>query len=64
MAAHDAFDPLWRDGRGNRSSRYRWLAAQLGIPPQECHIGMFDEQMCARVVDVCNTELQRLGRLA
>lgn len=53
MAAHAAFDPLWQNGAGNRSKRYAWLARTLGIPPQDCHIGMFDVDMCARVVAAC-----------
>lgn len=58
MAAHAAFDPLWRNGAGRRSSRYRWLARQLGIRESLCHIGMFDLDMCARVVEVCNAKRQ------
>lgn len=53
MAAHAAFDPLWKNGAGKRSARYGWLANQLGIHKGDCHIGMFDEAMCARVVEVC-----------
>jgi hypothetical protein len=59
--AHTAFDPLWqakwrRDGcsKGEaRSAGYRWLAAQLGLEQPTCHIGMFDVDMCERVVQVC-----------
>lgn len=59
--AHAAFDPLWRDrtrgerkkGARSRSKMYGWLADQLGIAHEDCHIGMFDEAMCARVVEVC-----------
>lgn len=63
--AHDAFDPLWgrrgeegpkRPKAGKPSARakaYAWLAAALGIPPAECHIGWFDAATCRRVVDLC-----------
>ena len=59
--AHAAFDPLWQakmrqDGCAKnkaRSKGYIWLAGQLGIAAQECHIGYFNEDMCARVVEVC-----------
>ena len=65
--AHAAFDPLWIrkfekrvKERGMdykvfyaRGSGYKWLAQQLGITSKECHIGMFDVEMCKRVVDVC-----------
>ena len=52
--AHAVFDPLWRGkGRGARTGAYKWLAKQLGIPREECHIGMFDVEQCRRVVEVC-----------
>lgn len=58
--AHAAFDPLWKTAikRGRkkkeaRSSGYAWLSEQLNIHPDDCHIGMFDVDMCSRVVDVC-----------
>lgn len=50
MAAHEAFDPLWRNGSMKRSEAYKWLAAELAITAEECHIGMFDEDMCAAVI--------------
>jgi hypothetical protein len=51
--AHAAFDPIWKSGCKKRSSAYAWLADQLGINHQDCHIGMFDVDMCMRVVEVC-----------
>ncbi len=56
MAAHRVFDPIWRGDNtqpGDRRKAYRWLAEQLGIDPNECHIGMFDEATCWRVVEIC-----------
>ena len=60
--AHAYFDPLWRakikrDGVSKSKARgmgYLWLSDQLGIPPAETHIGMFDVDMCRRVVDLCS----------
>lgn len=56
--AHAAFDPLWqpRSGKrcfGHRKEAYAWLAAQLGIGVEDCHIGMFDVETCNRVVQAC-----------
>ncbi len=59
--AHTVFDPLWqdkleRDGIGKRQARlwaYQWLANELGISTDDCHIGMFDIDMCKRVVNIC-----------
>lgn len=53
MRAHTAFDRLWKGG-GDRSAAYAWLAGALGISKNECHIGMFDVDMCKRVVRVCD----------
>lgn len=40
MAAHEAFDHLWRGGPMARGDAYAWLAEAMGLPPEECHIGM------------------------
>lgn len=59
--AHAAFDPLWKataerqNTTRNKARRagYRWLAEQLGIHIDDCHIGMMDVAMCDRVVEIC-----------
>lgn len=51
MAAHAAFDPLWKSGRMSRSEAYAWLADRLGIEADVCHIGMFDVAMCELVCE-------------
>ena len=56
QAAHAAFDPLWRDNKKKRKAAYTWLAEQLGINVNDCHIGMFDVDMCRRVVAACKTQ--------
>ena len=50
--AHAAFDPLWRSGKMTRGTAYAKLSDALGIPQQECHIGMMDVATCGRVVAV------------
>ena len=55
MAAHAAFDPLWKNGEHKRGKLYGWLANQLGIEKKDCHIGMFSADMCRRVVEICRT---------
>ncbi len=74
--AHKAFDPLWEakmrrtgcsKGEARRAS-YTWLAGQLGIPPQECHIGMMDTVRCIEVEAICEpytrTKKRAVGTLA
>lgn len=61
MAAHAAFDPLWRAKMARegcskshaRKSGYRWLSDQLGIPYKKTHIGYMNLEECQRVVEVC-----------
>lgn len=60
IAAHAAFDPLWRakqrreccSKKAARGAGYKWLADQLGIDRDACHIGMMDASMARRVVEV------------
>lgn len=67
-AAHAVFDAIWRrrwlvkrsqDRRYSkamaRGGRYKALAAELGIPVDQCHIGMFDRETCERVIRICQS---------
>lgn len=53
VAAHAAFDAKWRRLAWKRGAAYRWLASALGIDSRSCHIGMFDVDLCRRVVEAC-----------
>lgn len=58
VAAHSAFDPLWKPTIATkpvmrRGAAYEWLARELGIRAADCHIGMFDVATCLRVVEIC-----------
>lgn len=73
IKAHAAFDELWkrklekrRKERGEsykkhyaRGSGYKWLREQLGLEAKDCHIGMFDVDLCKRVVEVCTPYLRK-----
>jgi hypothetical protein len=59
-AAHSAFDPLWRDGHMKRSAAYKRLAEHLGLDSEQCHIGMFDVAMCAKVIAFSKEGWQRV----
>lgn len=60
IEAHAAFDPLWMHtfSRMSRGEAYAWLAAQLGVSKNECHIGMFDVDTCRRVVEACSSRFR------
>lgn len=51
-AAHEAFDPIWRDQMMSRSDAYKWLAETTGIDPEKCHIGMMTEAEALLTVNV------------
>lgn len=53
---HTHFDSLWQTGSYSRSRAYKQLAAELGIDPADCHIGMFGEDLCERAIQWCNRE--------
>lgn len=66
IAAHEAFDPLWRlkltrhptmPRRHARDRAYAWLADQMGLPVEACHIAMFTEAQCRMVVALCEVAL-------
>ena len=70
IGAHAAFDALWKRkiDRGNctphmaRTAGYRWLAGQLGIPEDRCHIAMFDAHTCRQVVRLCEPYIPKDAR--
>ena len=53
MLTHVVFDPLWKSKVMSRTQAYKWLADKLGIKVEDCHIGMFDEDMCRQARDAC-----------
>lgn len=57
IQAHAAFDVLWRAGGMPRQEAYAWLAEQLILPRDDCHIGFFDLDRCQRVMAVCRAYL-------
>jgi hypothetical protein len=52
--AHAAFDPLWKSGQMSRSQAYKWLAAQMDLPPEDCHMEKFTVEQCRKVVEICH----------
>lgn len=58
IMAHRFFDPLWEEGHMTRHEAYAWLAKEAELPIHECHIGMFDKEMCEAVAYVCWEKLK------
>jgi hypothetical protein len=49
MAAHAAFDPLWKSGRMSRKEAYAWLREFTGLQERDCHIGWMDDDQLRKV---------------
>lgn len=58
MAAHAAFDVIWRRRRTTRKKAYKWLSEQMGLPAEKTHIGMFDVAQCERVIALCRKRME------
>ena len=53
MAAHAEFDKIWKNGEMERNEAYQWLSKKMGILKEDCHIGMFTEPQCIKVIEIC-----------
>lgn len=68
IRAHFLFDQFWQaaiNHRGWKKNRargvaYAWLAAQMGIPKEECHVGMFDPDRCAKAIGILEQHHARI----
>ena len=67
--AHYYFDQLWRipglDGSKKAKKRltaYKWLAKQLYIAREKCHIGFFDISLCNKTIQVSKDRLARINK--
>ena len=49
---HNRFDPKWQDGKMSRNAAYNWLSQKLKIPKSECHMAMFDANMCRKALEI------------
>jgi ssDNA-binding Zn-finger/Zn-ribbon topoisomerase 1 len=53
IAAHAAFDQLWRSGRITRKEAYRWMCNRLKLSEDEGHIGKLNAEQCVQLVEHC-----------
>ena len=56
VKAHNAFDPLWRDGPLTRSEAYDAISRDFGF---EVHIGQSDEARCLEIIVWVNKYRER-----
>jgi hypothetical protein len=60
-AAHQAFDRIWKLRIMSRTQAYQWLAGQMNLPAQNCHMGMFTQSQCEQVVTICDDFWKQLA---
>lgn len=53
--AHEWFDRIWRSREMSRTDAYGWLAKAMGMPRNECHIGMMTAAQAWQVVELSRT---------
>ena len=58
--AHEAFDPIWQEGYITRAAAYEVLSTAFQLPKEQTHIGMFDEELCRKVIRLSNIILKYL----
>lgn len=49
--AHEVFDRIWKTGLMSRSEAYQALSYGFDLPPEQTHIGMFDEELCKKTIE-------------
>lgn len=52
IQAHKIIDVLWKSGTFKRDEVYVWLADKLQIKLKHCHIAMFNESECTKVIEL------------
>ena len=68
--AHSYFDPLWRCRMQRdsltiakaRKPAYEWLASEMGLSIDDCHIGEFNIDQCNEVMRICKPYIQTAMR--
>lgn len=55
--AHRVFDQLWMLRYMSRNLAYTWLASKLNIKKRDCHISLFDEVTCQKVIQLSKEKL-------
>lgn len=53
IMAHQAFDPIWQSGEMTRAEAYAWLADEMMMPREKCHMEQMSVEQCDRVIEIC-----------
>lgn len=61
--AHDTFDLIWLERHLSRDQAYIWLAGEMGMSGEKCHISLFDIGLCEAVEWLARRKLRQLRKL-
>ena len=61
---HKRFDVRWKTRQVSRSKAYQQLAEMMDLPPEQAHIGMFDETQCKKLLSLIPKERNYMSNLA
>ncbi len=50
MAAHEAFDLLWKSGKMCRRKAYKVMQEVMGMTEDQAHIGCFNADQCMLLI--------------
>lgn len=60
LMAHNCFDKLWKSYRMKRCEAYQWLADNLNINKNKCHMGLFDIDTCNKVIGLAISKWEEI----
>jgi ssDNA-binding Zn-finger/Zn-ribbon topoisomerase 1 len=49
---HRKFDQIWKSGSKSRKASYIWLSREMKKPREDCHISLFREDDCLRLLEI------------
>lgn len=52
IAAHYAFDRLWKLHPIRRKEAYEWMREKMGLEENDAHIGMFTKEQCEQLIEL------------
>lgn len=62
-AAHLSLDRMWKHGVMHRARMYQWLAQQMQMKPQDCHIGSMNIEQCRQVVQLVAEHYPQVAKM-
>lgn len=64
IQAHQALEELRQTRHMETWAVYVWIQMKLKLTPDKAHIGMFSEDMCDRLIAICQESIQSNSMLA